>query len=345
MSTEISFRTLFQRSRYAREAETRDGPDSDRKEIFAVAVVAFAFKHVPAFATHFLKEICGAARDINSRDYSIEFQPEHHADLVIYSDKRRELNVIEFKIGAELQPKQNPWDRSFAKKNGYGTKIRSDPRWSNFNKRTYIVLQNSQISERDVVKCGLRCRSRRWKDLVPKNKVKGIYADLLDSLAVFGIPSLKVWKGNRMKIGEGTVTAVEMNQLLCKIADDLNLPRRRHWNINKDQDDWWFGMDWPKRSPGYKKLARTVNSKWRTMGWFGYQQNKNGKPLRGIWFYCGANEKDKPLTIQLLRKHLPRKYTRLIRHDLESLYIAVPAQTASSDHDWFTEMLTRLKGL
>ena len=43
MSIEVSFATLFQRSRYARETDSRDvSPMSNRREVFAVAVVAFA---------------------------------------------------------------------------------------------------------------------------------------------------------------------------------------------------------------------------------------------------------------------------------------------------------------
>ena len=343
MNTDVSFRTWFQRSRYAREAGVwGDSPRSERKEICAVAVVAFTFKHDPVFAAHFLKMICGAGRGYNPRDYSIEFQPEHHADLVICSNDRRRLFVIEFKVGAELQPKQNPWHKSFYKKNGYGTKIQSDPRWKGFKERTYIVLQNSLISDRGLVKRCLRCLSRRWKDFIPTRRPKGLYADLLDSLGGFGIPSLKVWKGNRMKIGESTKSAVEMNQLLCKIADDFNFPGRRTWNINKDQNAWWFGMDWKKQSPGYKQLARAVNPQWGAFGWFGYQQNRNEKPIRALWFYCGDNEKNKQRTEQLLRRRLGKNSKR-IRHDDESLYIAAPAQTAGQDHAWFTEIFNCLK--
>jgi len=58
VNSDVSFLTLFQRSRYAREVDTQDlGSRSNRKEVFAVAMVAFAFKYDPAFAAHFLKPL------------------------------------------------------------------------------------------------------------------------------------------------------------------------------------------------------------------------------------------------------------------------------------------------
>ena len=306
-------------------------------------MVAFAFKHDPVFARHFLKAICGAKPSSNPSGFSIEFQPEHHADLAICSTNRRELFVIEFKIGAELQPKQNPWDKSFFKQNGYGTMILNDAQWRRFKDRTYIVLQSSQISDRDVVKHGLRCLSRRWKDLVPTHRPKGLYEDLLGSLGGFGIPSLKIWKGNQMKLGECTKTAVQMSQLLSGIADNFNIPTRRLWNINQDQEDWWFTLDWSTRPPQFEQPDKVVKTKYGSHGGFGYQQHRKRKSERAVWFYCG-NSKQQKITQMWLVKRLPQPLRKLIcRYDEAQLYIADPSQTAEQDHAWFTEVFNYLK--
>lgn len=65
MGDDGSFSSLFRRSRYARTEPFEDSESpqkQQRKELFAVAAVAFAIKHEPDFKRHFLREICGVTR-------------------------------------------------------------------------------------------------------------------------------------------------------------------------------------------------------------------------------------------------------------------------------------------
>lgn len=305
-------------------------------------MVAFTIKHDLVFAAHFLTAVCGAPKDIAPSDYQIEFQPQHHADLIIYSKAKLIVYIIEFKIGADLQTKQNPWERGFYGPAGYGAKILRDPRWKTFKKRSYVVLQNTRLEQEDQVQRGLRCLSRSWRDCVPSQPPSGLFADLLDSLGELGVPSLKVWKGNHMKLGESVKSAVEMTNLLRGIADEFKLSGRRRWEVNQSPDDWWYGLECSTQATQFKKLAAVVKSKWSVFGWFGFQQNREGKSERAVWLYCG-NRKQQELTRNWIAKRLSKASFKLLRPDHDHLHLATTAETAEQDHAWFMEIFNQLK--
>src|SRR6266516_761442 len=127
--SEPSFFLLFRRSRYLRPTDPND-PDGEVKmlqtECFAAAAVGFCLKQSEAFRKAFLERICGLSVEaVEKFRPIIEVEPVHWADLrVILEDgPRRQVCVIELKIDAKIEPKQDPRSVEFSSDDGYGVKL------------------------------------------------------------------------------------------------------------------------------------------------------------------------------------------------------------------------------
>ncbi len=306
-------------------------------------MVAFAFKHDPAFARHFLKTVCKAGRASSPRAYEALFQLHHCADLVIRAIDRSELFVIEFKIDEALQPKQDPRGKQFFGPGGYGAQILAKPEWSSFKKRTYVVLQHNRLFEQGGRTRGLNYHACSWSQLAPgRMATEGIFADLLKSLSEIGIPSLKNWKGETMKIGDHTTDAVKMWQLLIGVLGKSQPSARPAWNINQDDQQSWFGLDWPAKAPGYQKLVSVVKPSGHA-GWFGYRQVNQETPEVALCCYCDGGKESLQRTEKWLRKRLPRGICKSIHQEGDEVYVTTAARNAAHDEAWLTTVFEKLK--
>lgn len=306
-------------------------------------MVAFAFKHDPVFARHFLKSVCKAKRYSSPRSYEALFQLQHCADLVIRAIDRSELFVIEFKIDALLQPKQNPLTPQFFRTGGYGAQILKKPEWCHFKKRTYVVLQHNRLFEQDGRLKGLNYHACSWSQLAPGHMApKGIFTDLLKSLSEIGIPSLKNWKGETMKIGDHTKDAVNMWELLSGVLGKAQLSTRPAWNIGHDEEQSWFGLNWPAKAPGYQELVSVVKPSGAA-GWFGYRRVNKNAPEVAICCYCDGDEGSLERTKKWLRKRLPPAISKSIHQEEDELYVTTAAKNAEHDEAWLTAVFEKLK--
>ncbi len=147
MSDAGSFSSLYRRSRYARIEPLQNGESEqaqERKELFAVAAVAFTMEHEADFKRHFLKEICGVNDTGDADDYKISLQP-HDFDLVLLKDgEKSEAIVVEFKVGAPLEKKQDFRNKKEFELSpqGYGYQIQDDKegKYSKYANLKYVIL-------------------------------------------------------------------------------------------------------------------------------------------------------------------------------------------------------------
>src|SRR5580658_3789535 len=104
-----SFYRLYRRSRYSRSEDNQDtGSKQHQKEMFAVAAVALVLEHDEEFRDHFFDKICGFTVLPGQPRPRIEVQPHDHSDLAIKDDANSSVFIVEFKVGAELKPYQDP---------------------------------------------------------------------------------------------------------------------------------------------------------------------------------------------------------------------------------------------
>ncbi len=317
MSLEPSFYSLYRRGRYSRSDEDETmGSRQARRELFAVAAVAFVLKHDEEFRVHFLNEICGRTASATPPIPGIEVQPHEHSDLAIKDEANSSLFIIEFKVGAELQKKQNPkHEAAFFGSGGYGRLILEEKDYQRFGRKTYVVLDEGEAFD-DGTRQGLNWRSRTWTELVRETTLsEGLWGDLLDSLGELGVAAFQFQKLRNMNNAQYTRQAVAMHQTLLAVATTLKLRGSGGEDIN------W------------------VQAKGDSMGWFGYQSGP-GHCERAVWFYCGSDDAAKH-TLQFMRERLGRLYDRLDSKGTE-VFCQSEGQAGFGDAEWFQSVFNAL---
>ncbi|MGD1088450.1 MAG: hypothetical protein ABR955_06955 [Verrucomicrobiota bacterium] len=199
-----SFAQLFRRSRYSRSGPSgNDKQNQERLEIFAVAAVGFALRHDYQFKKNFLLRFAGIEEDIEN--YKPSLQAADCTDLKLENSKRHILVVTEFKVWAELQPKQNPWFESddenlpfwnvTDKGEGYGHQYGNRSDFNQLSTVHYIVVQQKEKGdmpgEKFCEKFGktFLLKRRNWESLLEPNTE--LEKDLVTSLGELGIEELE----------------------------------------------------------------------------------------------------------------------------------------------------------
>lgn len=288
VSDEPSFYTLFRRSRYAR-GESDDhtvGSRQNRRELYAVAAVAFAIKHDDSFRCHFLSAVCGIAPHSNDA-LTLAVQPFDHSDFSMKDAGGVWLVVVEFKIGAALEDKQNPAKtQAFFAVDGYGTLILGEPEYQVFTRRLYVVMDDTKHFD-DATKHGIECKSRTWVELASGIE-SGLWSDLLHSLGDLGIAAFQLGKLKNMNNASYTRQAVAMHQTLVAIASKLKVRSSGKMDINMEGDNAWYGREFTlDRLMNHIYLRALAGSDSR--GWFGYQARADQWEL-AVWLYCESEE-------------------------------------------------------
>ncbi|HEY0433842.1 MAG TPA: hypothetical protein VGC95_08220, partial [Chitinophagaceae bacterium] len=130
-----SFYNLFKRGKYCSEGFIRSGDGPEEKEAkerkrkdaerFAVSAIAFCLKHDKNFQQEFFHTVCWKAGDPElDPNVNISVEENAWADLKIIN--KEFLYVVEFKIHAKLEDRQNPNKDDFWKKPGYGYEIKQN---------------------------------------------------------------------------------------------------------------------------------------------------------------------------------------------------------------------------
>ena len=213
-----SFYTLFRRGKYyhanyhakqsvddneqSKAEQERDKREQRENERFAVAAIAFCLKHDESFRRHFFEKVCrqNDGSELNG-DFRIEFEPKPWADLKIQNAGRE--YVIEFKIGARLEPKQNPNNDEFNKKpDGYGFKMQEN----GIQRYTVLGKENLGLGDRKIVKVQgseIICRECSWNvlsDGLESSKQSPMLRDLFDCLASLGIEHFEFIKAEKIQV-------------------------------------------------------------------------------------------------------------------------------------------------
>lgn len=259
----------------------------NRKELYAVVAVAFGLKYDPQFREHFLGTVCGIAATTDSIPI-LEVQPFDHSDFAIKDAVDRWLLVVEFKIDAKLEQKQNPGSQKFFSQGGYGQLICDEPAYRDFQRKVYVVLDDDRTFA-DGIKQGLEYKSRSWADLNPTGgAATEMWGDLLRSLGELGVSAFQLTKLRNMNNATYTQQAVAMHQTLSAIASKLRFGASGSMEINMEGEEAWYGRNVPldrMNNHIFLHALAGVDSS----GWFGYQAGPSHWEL-AIWIYCESEE-------------------------------------------------------
>jgi hypothetical protein len=324
-------------------------------EIFAVAAVGFVLKHDVQFKKNFLKKFADIEESVENFEPSI--QAADCADLKLENSSKRILVVVEFKVGAELQPKQNPWpdtrksdDDSLPfwskDESGYGNQYGNKSNFNQFSTVYYIVVQQNG-TPRNEMPCkkfgkSFYLKSRSWKSLLEPDP--GLEDDLVKSLAELGIEELEDWRMKGIKIENGDLEALFKGKTAVELI--LHISTKLGWrkDVARNRLTGFFtegscgnvrqlGLYAPKEA--LKRLAG-IRANFLKDAWYGYF-SENNQPFKAeVWFYCNENAQpelralvEKELNSALIQENPDEKGLRIIRNDNEAL----------GDSEWFCKAL------
>lgn len=335
MKVHSSFSRLFRQSRYARNMEAeQDQPRQNRRELFAVAAVAFAAKHDKRFARDFLVRVAGVPKSDLPHNFDIEPQRSFCADLAITDHSSNKRYVVEFKVGSSLMEKQDARSRTFNKRGGYGYAFKSQLSGVD----VYTTLAQQRDFD-DFTKDGRKYGTRTWKDLIPTDRDESsLEKDLLDSLGELGIAVLRLRNIKNMKNAKHAATAVNIHDLLRSVLDQF---KKTPLDIERDEIyEWVVGMYMRPRADQHAKLTRWLGHNWGYIGWIGYLLPKDGKePQLSVWLSFEQKLKNRrDESIRALRKVIRRGQV-----EPSPKYNEIIVQTAASDvtdeKEWFSQTL------
>mgnify|MGYP001553087013 CR=1 FL=1 len=301
-----SFAQLFRRSRYSRSGPTEnDTKNQERLEIFAVAAVGFALKYDSKFKENFLTKFADIKDCVEG--FHTEIQAADCTDLKLANPQERVLVVVEFKVGAPLQPKQNPWlDRRKPDDeglpfwseacNGYGFQLGRNG-YDQFSTIHYIIIQkNAHLRSEHVCKRfgkTFRLKARSWNSLL--EPVSAMEQDLVRSLGELGVEELDDYRMKEAKIENGDLdalfkgrTAIELILHIStnKLGDTKASARKQLINSFTEGSRGnirHLGLYAPQTA--LKRLAG-IRSDLLTNVWFGFISEDN-KPFKAeVWYYC-----------------------------------------------------------
>ena len=341
---EPSFYRLYRRSRYSRSEDNQvTGSSQHQKEMFAVAAVAFVLKHDEKFRAHFLHKICGFALSVVPPRLRIEVQPHHHSDLAIKDDANSSVFIVEFKVGAELEPKQDPNKKAFLAKGGYGKLILEDRDYGNCNQKSYIVLDDDSKAFVDCDRQGLTCKSRKWADLFPEcETVGGLWADLRDSFGELRVAAFQLERLKNMKNAKFTKQAVVMHQTLSRVGSLLQIGKKGGEFIDFSERDSWYGRHIPSaKLLNFDGLKKCVQAKKKPLGWFGYVSEKEHS-YRAVTFWCDSDKAAKKTEAFILKRVRNGPPGKSVIYDGTAVDYRLDGDDGFGDAEWFDAVFKAL---
>jgi hypothetical protein len=330
---ESSFSRLFRQSRYARGDEQNQSKQN-RRELFAVAAVAFVAKHDENFARNFLRHVAGVPPGALHHDFRWEPQRAFCADLLITDCESDEQYIVEFKVGARLMEKQNSGSTEFERTTGYGRAIRDQ-----FPKTKVYTALAQQRDFEDSEKNGLQRHARTWKELIPTNgRETPLVEDLLDSLGDLGISVLRLRKIKQMKNAPHVDTTINIHDVLKTVLSEFS--GKPALDIDRDDLYDWVGMYVRPRPKQHADLRKWLGHNWSYIGWIGYLLPKDGKgPQLSVWLSFREDLTDRRnQSIQVLRKVIKGADVEPSPKN-NDLIVKIPAKGVTDEKEWFTETL------
>lgn len=355
-----SFQALFRRSRFCRDNSFAEDDQQGQmqRERFAVPAIAFCMKYDREFKRAFLKEIC--EWDLSDPEsVSAEIEPEDCVDFLLASKGR--VTVIEFKIGAELEPHQNPAEstRFLDDKQtpiGYGKQI-AELYKGYGGSICYIVISHEKRFEKldlQVNSARIVCINKTWSDVGSLPTESEIAKDLFDCLGSLGvrekkfrIPAMKYTE--KLVLGSQTVGAAKTYEVLkhtieaMEIDQDFVKP-----DISFTPEDAYFGMKFERRPntgnarDTLSRLQKLVNPKPedKYVCWVGYQQKGSQPTELSVWLYCDSDSQD------VIYGHCEAAMIDVaeakVRKDHTYVVVACDHTKSSGDRLWFQKVLSRI---
>ena len=333
MKVESSFLRLFRQSRYAADDETQS-PRQNRRELFAVAAVAFVAKHDRTFCLEFLYRVAGVPTSDLDHGFHLEPQKAFFADLAITDEITNKRYVVEFKVGARVMEKQHGARKTFDELGGYGRAFKD-----RFPGVTVYTVLSQQREFDDFTKGDVLRRARTWKELIPRGGKGGLLLeDLLDSLGELGISILRMRKIKHMKNAKHAGTTADIHDLLRFTLENF---KKATLVVERDEMyEWAIGMYIRPRASEQRQLKKWLGQDWGYIGWIGYLLPKDAKqPQLSVWLSFAeklASRRDK--TIQTLRKriHQGQVEPSQVYNDL---IVKILASDVADEKRWFSETL------
>lgn len=296
----------------------QDGDESEElrrdRERFVTAALAFTLKHSRPFLREFWKRICRVPGDPRtmpriSRE-EILLEPPAWADLQLES-KHKQQNfvwVVEVKVGAKLQDKQNPASKEYLKPKGYGRLFKDFYRLRSDTNLRYVVLRLDEeltgFRWDDVP--GIQIQERGWSQVAEIGATDNLTGDLFESLAQFGIYPFTMKQIEGVKVTAGLSQVGKAAEVIHCVRDWLGVGKQQgRLEAYSDGDGCELGM-WiniPPRSRG-KELTHVMNSTGAVdrAAWIGYIVANDGSITRDVWICCGDAQKRAVVQSKLERK-------------------------------------------
>lgn len=300
------FIRLFRRSHYHRRITDDDESEAAaderfERERFAAAAVGFCLKHSPGFRAHFWSRICRLPGDPETPPpLTVDVEPVHWADIRLSGEISGKpcVWVIECKVGAPLDSKQNPREDAFLMHGiGYGWLFKDSENGSGLR---YVVLgarENLSLNEAGENIAGITVTQSSWSSLLGANSVDSLQADLLDSLGHLGISCFRMAHIESIRVKSGFQEAAAAWEVLTALgSEDVCGFRATYWRIAAGQPEAeliYVGASL-RRPPPLKptsKLHRRLDKRLKPPGdklaWVGYEAGPN-LFRRSVWFYCNT---------------------------------------------------------
>jgi hypothetical protein len=220
----VSFRTLFERSKFCGSRKLLVADEAERKQImeqherFAVGAVGFVMDHDPDFPSHFLDRICELRNLPTGGKWEVLVEPENWGDLVLTHKDLSWLVVVEFKIDAVLEDHQNPTKPAFNEPTpakgavGYGCGITWFAHDQGLRNVKYVTVEKEASWETGNRCPNVNCIPSVWKRLM-RNDVadeSDLEACLYDSLGRLGLYTFLARKMNGMKLANHATAPLDL---------------------------------------------------------------------------------------------------------------------------------------
>jgi hypothetical protein len=349
--------TLFKRGRYFRlplpggvdSAEiTRARREAER---FAAAAIGFCMSHNRSFRRYFVHSVCGIELPPRAK-MEIEVEPESWADLLVYLP--RHIFVVEFKLGAPLQPHQDPSNKAFWENRiGYGSRI--EALFKRRQKHFVVLGHSAYVHFPD--RPNWTFAQPGWESVAKgfRNGLKSqLLCDLRDCLAQLGIWEFSSMKSSELRVLLGPVSVGSMAWKILwaafthrELKFATGVTAFRHESEWISRDSWYFGIEIQPNSN--RTLANFLRPNLEdAMMWFGYECERREKDCQSLWFYCENED-----IADIVEKHMqPRKFSgdRLSRRKDEKgnrTYVCIQgrARYGQSEFDWFVGKLMHARCL
>jgi hypothetical protein len=301
VNIDSSFLRLFRQSRYAADV---DGAPvrQNRRELFAVAAVAFVAKHDLRFRRQLLDRVVGIPKSDLRHNFHLEPQKAFYADLAVTDQNTNKRYVVEFKVGAQLMEKQHAARSIFDEQGGYGRAFLDHfPGVSVYT----VLAQEKQFD--DFVKRGVLRRARTWSELIPNDSKESLLLeDLLDSLGELGISMLRMRKLKNMKNATKAGTTADIDDLLRSVLEEF---KKVPLAIERDEVyEWAVGMYIRPRPGSHKNLTKWLGQNWGFIGWIGYLLPRGSKqPRLSVWLSFDDKQPSRRQHSQPRESHSPRE--------------------------------------